>query len=212
MKKPVVLVIMDGFGINPSAKHNAIAAARTPHLDQIFATCPTTQIGASGMDVGLPDGQMGNSEVGHTNIGAGRVVYQELTRITKSIQDGDFFENPTLKAAMEHCKEKGTKLHLLGLLSDGGVHSHNTHLWALLEMARRMGLEKVFVHGLLDGRDVPPTSGKDFVAEALRKMEEIGTGKLATLAGRYYGMDRDTQWTRVQKAYNAMVLLSLIHI
>ncbi len=205
MKKPVVLVIMDGFGMNPSDKNNAIASANTPNLDNIFATCPTTNIGASGMDVGLPDGQMGNSEVGHTNIGAGRVVYQELTRITKSITDGDFFENETLKAAMEHCKIAGKKLHLLGLLSNGGVHSHNSHLWALLEMAKQMGLEKVFVHGLLDGRDVPPTSGKDFVAEALTKMEEIGVGTLATLAGRYYGMDRDTQWGRVEKAYNAMV-------
>ena len=205
MKKPVVLVIMDGFGMNPSDKNNAIASANTPNLDTIFANNPSTQIGASGMDVGLPDGQMGNSEVGHTNIGAGRVVYQELTRITKSITDGDFFENETLKAAMEHCKIRDKKLHLLGLLSNGGVHSHNSHLWALLEMAKQMGLEKVYVHGLLDGRDVPPTSGKDFVAEALTKMEEIGVGTLATLAGRYYGMDRDTQWGRVEKAYNAMV-------
>ncbi|MBR3844916.1 MAG: 2,3-bisphosphoglycerate-independent phosphoglycerate mutase, partial [Clostridia bacterium] len=179
--------------------------------DKIFATCPTTKIGASGMDVGLPDGQMGNSEVGHTNIGAGRVVYQELTRITKSITDGDFFKNETLKAAMDACKNKGKKLHLLGLLSNGGVHSHNEHLWALLEMAKQTGLEKVFVHGLLDGRDVPPTSGKDFVAEALTKMDEIGVGKLATLAGRYYGMDRDTQWGRVEKAYNAMVMAQGLH-
>ena len=211
MKKPVVLVIMDGFGMNPSDKNNAIASANTPNLDQIFANCPTTQIGASGMDVGLPDGQMGNSEVGHTNIGAGRVVYQELTRITKAITDGDFFQNETLKSAMEHCKIKGKKLHLLGLLSNGGVHSHNSHLWALLEMAKQTGLEKVFVHGLLDGRDVPPTSGKDFVAEALAKMEEIGVGTLATLAGRYYGMDRDTQWGRVEKAYNAMVNAQGLH-
>jgi 2,3-bisphosphoglycerate-independent phosphoglycerate mutase len=206
MKKPLVLCILDGFGNNSETIGNAIYSAKTPNIDALKESCPTTAIGASGMDVGLPDGQMGNSEVGHTNIGAGRVVYQELTRITKSITDGDFFENKTLKAAMENCKQKGTKLHLLGLLSDGGVHSHNTHLWALLEMANKMGLEKVFVHGLLDGRDVPPTSGKDFVAEAIAKMDEIGTGKLATLAGRYYGMDRDTQWTRVEKAYNAMVL------
>lgn len=211
MKKPVVLVIMDGFGVNPKAENNAIAAANTPNLDTIFANNPTTQIGASGMDVGLPHGQMGNSEVGHTNIGAGRVVYQELTRITKSIEDGDFFENETLKAAMEHCKIAGKKLHLLGLLSNGGVHSHNSHLWALLQMAKQMGLEKVYVHGLLDGRDVAPTSGKDFVAEALAKMEEIGVGSLATLAGRYYGMDRDTQWGRVEKAYNAMVKAEGIH-
>lgn len=211
MKQPVVLVIMDGFGMNPNPKNNAIAAAKTPRLDHIFATCPTTQIGASGMDVGLPEGQMGNSEVGHTNIGAGRVVYQELTRITKAIDDGDFFENKVLKETMQSCLATGGKLHLLGLLSDGGVHSHNRHLWALLQMAHDMGLNKVYVHGLLDGRDVPPTSGKDYVAEALDKMKEIGTGKLATLAGRYYGMDRDTQWGRVQLAYDAMVLGKGIH-
>ncbi len=204
MKKPVVLVIMDGFGINPNHKNNAVYSAKTPNLDKFVEMYPHTQIGASGMDVGLPDGQMGNSEVGHTNIGAGRVVYQELTRITKSISDGDFFENPVLLAAMDNCLEKGTALHLAGLLSDGGVHSHNTHLWGLLELAKKKGIKEVYVHALLDGRDVPPASGIEYVKEAYKKLEEIGVGKLATMAGRYYGMDRDTQWGRVQKAYNAI--------
>ncbi len=204
-KKPVVLTIMDGFGISPETEGNAIYQANTPNLDRLFAKCPHTQIGASGMDVGLPDGQMGNSEVGHTNIGAGRIVYQELTRISKSISDGDFFENPVLCAAMENCKKNGTALHLCGLLSDGGVHSHNSHLWALLALAKKYGLEKVYIHGLLDGRDVSPTSGVNYVAECLEKIKEIGTGTLATLAGRYYGMDRDTQWERVKKAYSAIV-------
>ena len=204
MKKPVVLVIMDGFGINPNHKNNAVYSAKTPNLDKFVEMYPHTQIGASGMDVGLPDGQMGNSEVGHTNIGAGRVVYQELTRITKSITDGDFFENPVLLAAMDNCLEKGTALHLAGLLSDGGVHSHNTHLWGLLKLAKKKGIKEVYVHALLDGRDVPPASGIEYVKEAYKKLEEIGVGKLATMAGRYYGMDRDTQWGRVQKAYNAI--------
>ncbi len=205
MKKPLVLVIMDGYGFNPQTKGNAITFAKTPNLDKFFAEYPTTAIGASGMDVGLPDGQMGNSEVGHTNIGAGRVVYQELTRITKSINDGDFFENETLVAAINNCKEKDSALHLLGLVSDGGVHSHNAHLYALLKMAKENGLSKVYVHALLDGRDVPPTSGAGFLKELQDKMAEIGVGKIATVAGRYYGMDRDTQWGRVEKAYNAMV-------
>lgn len=204
-KKPVVLVIMDGFGMNPSQKNNAIASADTPNLDKLFANCPNTQIGASGMDVGLPDGQMGNSEVGHTNIGAGRVVYQELTRITKSINDGDFFSNEVLLGAVENCKKKGSALHIMGLLSDGGVHSHNSHLFALLKMAKDNGIENVYVHALLDGRDVPPASGKEYVAECIEKMSEIGVGKIATIAGRYYGMDRDTQWSRVEKEYNAIV-------
>ena len=158
MKKPLVLCIMDGFGHNPSDYGNAITAAKTPRLDKLMAECPMTYIGASGMDVGLPDGQMGNSEVGHTNIGAGRVVYQELTRITKSIADGDFFENPALTGAVQAAIDQDATLHLIGLMSDGGVHSHNTHLWALVELAKRMGLKKVFVHCLLDGRDVPPLS------------------------------------------------------
>ncbi len=200
-----MLMIMDGFGYRTETYGNAIAAAATPNLDKLLATCPHTLIGASGMDVGLPDGQMGNSEVGHTNIGAGRVVYQELTRITKSIADGDFFTNAALAAAMENCKAKGTALHLYGLLSDGGVHSHNTHLYALLEMAKKAGLGKVFVHCLLDGRDVPPTSGADFVAELQSKLAEIGIGQIATVMGRYYAMDRDNRWERVEKAYAAMV-------
>ncbi len=204
MKKPLVLMILDGFGIAPT-DGNAIAAAKKPNLDKIFAENPHTQIGASGMDVGLPDGQMGNSEVGHTNIGAGRIVYQELTRITKSAQDGDMDKNPALVKAMENAKNNGKALHFMGLLSDGGVHSHNSHLYALLEMAKRMGLEKVFVHCFMDGRDVPPSSGKDYVAQLLKKMEEIGVGKVATVMGRYYAMDRDNRWERVEKAYAAMV-------
>ncbi len=204
MKKPLVLMILDGFGIAP-AEGNAIAAAKKPNLDKIFAENPHTQIGASGMDVGLPDGQMGNSEVGHTNIGAGRIVYQELTRITKSAQDGDMDKNEALVKAMKNAKENGKALHFMGLLSDGGVHSHNSHLYALLEMAKRMGLEKVFIHCFMDGRDVPPSSGKDYVADLLKKLDEIGVGKVATVMGRYYAMDRDNRWERVEKAYAAMV-------
>jgi len=205
MKKPLVLAIMDGFGLNPNAYGNAIAAADTPSLDKIFGEYPTTAISASGMDVGLPDGQMGNSEVGHTNIGAGRVVYQELTRITKAIDDGDFFENETLTDAVLSAKQNGAALHLMGLLSDGGVHSHNTHLYALVELAKRLGLERVFVHAFLDGRDVPPSSGKDFVAACAEKLRQIGTGKIATVMGRYYAMDRDNRFERVEKAYIALV-------
>jgi len=205
MRKPIALIIMDGFGINPSDYGNAIAAAKKPNLDRLMNTCPMTKIGASGMDVGLPDGQMGNSEVGHTNIGAGRVVYQELTRITKSILDGDFYENPVFNAAMENCRQNGTALHLMGLLSNGGVHSHNTHLYALVELAKRYGLEKVFIHCFMDGRDVPPDSGKGFIAELEDKLAEIGTGKIATVEGRYYAMDRDNRWERVEKAYAALV-------
>ena len=204
MKKPLVLMILDGFG-NAPEKGNAIVAAKTPNLDKIFAENPRTEIGASGMNVGLPDGQMGNSEVGHTNIGAGRIVYQELTRITKSISDGDFFENEAFKGAIENVKKTGGALHLFGLLSDGGVHSHNTHLYGLLEMAKRSGLTEVYVHAFLDGRDVPPSSGKDFVVELMKKCEEIGVGKVATVMGRYYAMDRDNRWDRVEKAYAAMV-------
>ena len=204
MKKPLVLMILDGFGIAPT-EGNAIAAANKPNLDKIFAENPHTQIGASGMDVGLPDGQMGNSEVGHTNIGAGRIVYQELTRITKSAQDGDMDKNEALLKAMNNAKDNGKALHLMGLLSDGGVHSHNTHLYALLEMAKRVGVEKVFVHCFMDGRDVPPSSGKDYVKELMDKLEEIGVGKIATVMGRYYAMDRDNRWERVEKAYAAMV-------
>lgn len=205
MKKPLVLCIMDGFGHNPSDFGNAVVAAKTPNLDMLMEKYPHTFIGASGMDVGLPDGQMGNSEVGHTNIGAGRVVYQELTRITKSIQDGDFYNNRTLLGAVENCKKNGTALHLIGLLSDGGVHSHNTHLYALLELAKRCGLTDVFVHCLLDGRDVPPSSGVQYLAELQKKLNEIGIGKIATVMGRFYAMDRDNIWDRVGMAYNAIV-------
>ena len=197
-------MILDGFGI-AKTEGNAIAAAKRPNLDKLFSENPITKIGASGMDVGLPDGQMGNSEVGHTNIGAGRIVYQELTRITKAVQDGSFFENEALVHAMNNAKENGTALHLIGLLSNGGVHSHNQHLYGLLEMAKKMGVENVYVHALLDGRDVPPSSGKDFVKELMEKMKEIGVGKVATVMGRYYAMDRDNRWERVEKAYNAMV-------
>lgn len=204
-KKPVALIIMDGFGINNSDYGNAISAAKTPNLDKIFKTCPMTQIGASGMDVGLPDGQMGNSEVGHTNIGAGRIVYQELTRITKSIRDGDFFSKDAFKNAVANCKKNGSALHFIGLLSDGGVHSHNEHLYGLLELAKREGLSKVYVHCFMDGRDVPPTSGKDFIIQLQNKIAEIGVGKIASVMGRYYAMDRDNRWDRVEKAYSAMV-------
>ena len=204
MKNPLVLMILDGFGIAPK-EGNAIAAAKTPNLDRLLKENPLTQIGASGMDVGLPDGQMGNSEVGHTNIGAGRIVYQELTRITKSAQDGDMEKNEALLQAMSAAKENGKALHFMGLLSDGGVHSHNSHLYALLEMAKHLGLEKVFVHCFLDGRDVPPSSGKEYVEQLQNKLQEIGIGKVATVMGRYYAMDRDNRWERVEKAYAAMV-------
>ena len=203
-KTPTTLIIMDGFGSRESREGNAIANARTPNLDKLFAENPCCKLSASGLDVGLPEGQMGNSEVGHTNIGAGRVVFQDLPRISKAIADGDFFANPAYIAAMDACKEKGTALHLMGLLSDGGVHSHNTHLYALLKMAKERGLKKVFIHCFLDGRDVPPASGKAFVAELVEKCREIGVGTIATVMGRYYAMDRDKRWDRVQKAYDAI--------
>ncbi len=205
MKHPTTLIIMDGFGINPSDYGNAIRAAKTPNLTKLFRENPYTTIGASGLDVGLPDGQMGNSEVGHTNIGAGRVVYQMLVKISKSIQDGDFFRNPVLLEAMENCRKNHTALHLMGLLSDGGVHSHIEHLYGLLEMAKREGLDKVYVHGFLDGRDVPPTSGVEYVRACADKLQELGVGRMATLSGRYYAMDRDFAWDREEKAYAAMV-------
>ena len=205
MKKPVVLCIMDGFGINPGANGNAIEAANTPNLTKIFNENPFTTIGASGLDVGLPDGQMGNSEVGHTNIGAGRVVYQMLVKISKSIQDGDFFEIGALKDASENCKKNNSALHLMGLLSDGGVHSHIEHLFGLIEMAKKSGLEKVYVHCIMDGRDVSVTSGVGFVKDVVAKTAELGIGEIATISGRYYAMDRDFAWDRVVKAYSAMV-------
>ena len=204
MKKPLALIIMDGFGIAPKYG-NAIDYARTPHLDRLFFKNPVTMIGASGLDVGLPHGQMGNSEVGHTNMGAGRIVYQELTRITKSIEDGDFFENEAMNKAIDNCKANDSSMHLFGLLSPGGVHSHNTHLYGILELAKRKGLSKVYIHAFLDGRDVPPSSAKEYVAEAVEKCAEIGVGKIATISGRYYAMDRDNRWERVEKAYSAIV-------
>lgn len=205
MKKPLALIIMDGFGDRREESGNAIRAASTPNLDRIFAQNPRTDIGASGMDVGLPEGQMGNSEVGHTNIGAGRVVYQELTRITKAIDEGTVYQNPVLTEAMESAKAKGTALHLMGLLSDGGVHSHQRHLYGLLEMAKRHGLQRVYIHCFMDGRDTPPSSGKDYIQALLRETERIGVGQIATISGRYYAMDRDNRWERVEKAYDAMV-------
>ena len=202
----VSLIILDGFGLNKREEGNAVKAAKTPNIDKLFAKYPNTQIQASGMDVGLPQGQMGNSEVGHTNIGAGRIVYQELTRITKSIKDGDFFKKQEFIDAIENCKKYGSSLHLYGLLSDGGVHSHNTHLYALIELAKKQGLEDVFVHCFFDGRDVPPDSAIIYIKELEEKLAEIGTGKVATVMGRYYAMDRDNRWERVKLAYDAMVL------
>jgi len=205
-KKPTVLMILDGYGLNDKTEGNAVAEAKTPVMDDLMKKYPFVKGNASGMAVGLPEGQMGNSEVGHLNMGAGRIVYQELTRITKEIQDGDFYKNEALMAAMDNCKKNGSDLHLFGLLSDGGVHSHNTHMYALLEMAKRNGIENVYLHAFLDGRDTPPASGKDFVKEAMDKMEEIGVGQVATVMGRYYVMDRDNRWDRVELAYNALVL------
>ena len=204
-KTPTTLIIMDGFGMTQTVEGNAIRAAKTPCLDQLFSEYAHTTLSASGLDVGLPEGQMGNSEVGHTNIGGGRVVFQDLPRITKSIADGDFFTNSAYNHAMDACLEKGTSLHLMGLLSDGGVHSHLTHLFALLELAKKKGLEKVYIHAFLDGRDVSPTSGADFVARTVEKCRELGVGKIATVMGRYYAMDRDKRWDRVEQAYDAMV-------
>ena len=203
MKRQLILMILDGFGISNGGK-SAILEAKTPNIDKIFNSNPITKISASGLDVGLPEGQMGNSEVGHTNIGAGRIVYQDLTRITKSIKDGDFFENDAFISAINNAKANNTALHLMGLLSNGGVHSHNSHLYALLELAKRNGLHDVFVHAFMDGRDVSPTSGLNFIKECEEKMKEIGVGKIATVSGRYYAMDRDNRWDRVQKAYDAM--------
>ena len=205
-KKTTVLMILDGLGLSEKHEHNAVFEADTPNLDILMKECPFVPAEASGLAVGLPEGQMGNSEVGHLNIGGGRIVYQELTRITKSIEDGDFFENEELIAAMDNCKEKDSALHLYGLCSDGGVHSHEKHLFALLEMAKRRGLEKVYVHCFLDGRDTPPASGKGYVQELADKMKEIGIGRIGMISGRYYAMDRDKRWERVIKAYDALTL------
>ncbi|CRZ33714.1 phosphoglycerate mutase [Herbinix hemicellulosilytica] len=204
-KKPTVLLVLDGYGLNEKTEGNAIAQAKTPVMDRLMNEYPFVKGNASGMAVGLPEGQMGNSEVGHINIGAGRIVYQELTRITKEIQDGTFFENPALLAAVENCKKNNSDLHLYGLLSDGGVHSHNTHLYGLLELAKRNGLKNVYVHAFLDGRDTPPASGKGYIEELMEQMRIIGVGKIATVMGRYYAMDRDNRWDRIEKAYRAMV-------
>ncbi len=204
-KKPVVLMVLDGYGLNDRTEGNAIALANTPVMDKLMKECPFVKGNASGLAVGLPDGQMGNSEVGHMNIGAGRIIYQDLTRITKDIEDGTFYNNETLLRAMENCRKNDSDLHLWGLLSDGGVHSHITHLYGLLEMAKRRGLTKVYVHAFLDGRDTPPASGKDYIEQLEAKMKEIGVGKVASLSGRYYAMDRDNNWDRVQKAYDSLV-------
>lgn len=205
MKKPLVLMILDGFGINNSTVGNAIYSAKTPNIDALMEKYPHTEIQASGMDVGLPRGQMGNSEVGHTNIGAGRIVYQELTRITKTVEEGGLSAIPELQRAVANCKEHDSSLHLMGLLSDGGVHSHIQHLFGLLAMAKEQGLEKVYVHCFMDGRDVPPSSGKDYVEQLQAELNRLGVGKIATICGRYYAMDRDNRWERVSKAYDAMV-------
>lgn len=204
-KNTKVLLILDGFGLNENCDHNAVCMGKTPNIDQIMGKYPWKKGNASGMAVGLPDGQMGNSEVGHLNIGAGRVVYQELTRITKSISDGDFFENPTFLNAVKNCKDNDSAFHLFGLLSNGGVHSHNTHIYAMLELAKQQGLKKVYVHAFLDGRDTPPASGKGFVEELQSKIDEIGVGEIATVSGRYYAMDRDNRWERMSVAYDALV-------
>ena len=203
--KLTMLMILDGFGINENDNANAIKIANTPNIDRLMKTCPTCKMYTSGLNVGLPDGQMGNSEVGHTNIGAGRIVYQELTRITKSIEDGDFFSNPEFVKAIEYCKEHNSKLHIMGLLSDGGVHSHIRHLYALLELAKRKDFENVYVHCFMDGRDTPPSSGETYITELESKMKEKGVGKIATISGRFYSMDRDKRWQRIEKAYRALV-------
>lgn len=205
-KKPTVLMVLDGYGLNDRTEGNAIAMADTPVMDRLMKECPFVKGNASGLSVGLPDGQMGNSEVGHMNIGAGRIIYQDLTRITKEIEDGTFFENKGLLAAIENCKKNHSDLHLWGLLSDGGVHSHITHVYGLLELAKRNGLENVYVHAFLDGRDTPPASGRDYVAMLEKKMDEIGVGKVASLSGRYYAMDRDNNWDRVEKAYKSLTI------
>ena len=203
-KKPTVLMILDGYGLNEKTEGNAIAMAKTPVMDKLMSEYPCVKGNASGLAVGLPDGQMGNSEVGHMNMGAGRIIYQELTKITKAIEDGVFFENKALLAACENAKKNDSALHLMGLVSDGGVHSHIGHIFGLLELAKRQGLEKVYVHCFLDGRDTPPASGKEYVEQLEAKMKEIGVGEVASVSGRYYAMDRDNRWDRVELAYKAL--------
>ena len=205
-KKLTMLMILDGFGENPNNEGNAVNLAKKPNIDKLRKICPVSHIDASGAAVGLPDGQMGNSEVGHTNIGAGRIVYQKLTKITKSIEDGDFFSIPEFTEAIENVKKNNSKLHIIGLLSDGGVHSHQRHLYGLLELAKRKGLDNnVFIHAFMDGRDTLPASGEGYIQELQEKMKEKGVGKIASISGRYYAMDRDKRWDRVEKAYNALV-------
>jgi len=204
-KKPVLLAILDGYGKSEIQEGNAIFTAKTPRMDEILSKNPNTVIHASGLDVGLPEGQMGNSEVGHTNIGAGRIVYQELTRITKAIKDGDFFENEALNAACDNCLKNDSDLHIMGLLSDGGVHSHIEHLYAIIELAKRKNVKNVYIHCFLDGRDVSPTSGASFAKALVEKIRDLEKGKIATVIGRYYAMDRDNRWERVSLAYNAIV-------
>jgi len=204
MKTPTTLIIMDGFGLEGPSAGNAVVNAPTPNLDRIFRDFPGCRLSASGLDVGLPEGQMGNSEVGHTNMGAGRVVFQDLPHISRDIESGEFFKNPAYLEAMSNCREWGSALHLMGLLSDGGVHSHITHLFALLKMAKEQGLEKVYVHCFLDGRDVPPSSGESYVEQLQAEIQKLGVGQIATVMGRYYAMDRDKRWDRVQKAYDAI--------
>ena len=204
-KKPVVLMVLEGYGNSEKTEGNAIALADTPVMDKLMAECPYVKGNASGEAVGLPEGQMGNSEVGHMNIGAGRIIYQELTRITKAIKDGDFFENKEMLDAIENCKKNNSDLHLWGLLSDGGVHSHNTHLYAILELCKRQNFDRVYIHPFFDGRDTAPASGKGFLEELIAKTKEIGVGKVASLSGRYYAMDRDNRWDRVELAYKSLV-------
>ncbi len=206
MKKPYAIIIMDGYGLNPSTNGNAIVKDGSKYINELKALYPTSQLGASGMSVGLPDGQMGNSEVGHLNIGAGRIVYQDLTKITKDIRNGEFFKNEELLHAMRAAKENGKKLHLYGLVSTGGVHSHVEHLYALVEMAKKEGLENVYIHAFTDGRDVAPTSGAGFLKDVQAKLDELGFGKLASVSGRYYAMDRDNNWDREEKAYDMLTL------
>jgi len=206
MTKPVMLIILDGWGIGKEYEGNAIYLANTPNYDRLIMDYPNTKLEASGLAVGLPEGQMGNSEVGHLNIGSGRIVYQELTNISKSIEEGNFFNKEEFLQAIENAKKNDSKLHIMGLVSDGGVHSHNTHLYGLLELCKRHGLEEVYIHAFLDGRDVPPTIGKQHLQELEDKIDEIGVGHIATVSGRYYAMDRDNRWERTKLAYDAMVL------
>ncbi len=204
MSKKAVLIIMDGFGLAAPSEGNAIYVANTPNLDRLFDRWPHTTLQASGLDVGLPEGQMGNSEVGHTNIGAGRVVFQILPKMTREIENGKFFRNEVYIKAMEDAKANGKALHIMGLMSDGGVHSHLVHIFGILDMAKQRGVEKVFVHCFLDGRDVPPTSGAGFIRRLKEKCDSLGNAKIATVQGRFWGMDRDKRWDRVEKGYNAI--------